>query len=173
MSRILIFTLFFFVSSRDCWKTVELNSRDAYFIPNEGKLFKPLYSENEETINAYLVINNDTASLIKMCYTSPFPMGDTVKIEAFDNEASFSNSLTVTIFHNKYKIDYKREVNFTDLVQKFGTVKSELVLSSLDFSNLGKIRCHIEYTGKCISGCTEKNKKISIEGNFVTKIHRY
>ena len=64
-------------------------------------------------------------------------------------------------------------INFMDVVQKFEVVKSKLELNSANLVKGSKIRGHVEYTGKCVSGCSEKNRRIRIEGNFAVKIYRY
>jgi len=173
MLRLSIAILIACVIEGDCWKTIIVNTKRDYSIKNEGKSFKPLYLENEESINSDLVIDGNAANVIKMGYSSPFPMNDTVKIEIFDNEASYAHSFNIIILKDRYVIRYSREIIDTEFIQKFEPVKSKLELSSLDFSNGSKIRGHVEYTGRCVSGCLDKNKKIKIEGNFAVKINRY
>jgi len=173
MLRLLVTILFISGIHGDCWKSIVISRERPYLVKNEGESFKPLYSENKASVNSDLMIDEDTARLIKMGYSYPFPMGDTVRLDLFDNEASYAHSFKIYILRNKYLIKYSREIVGTDLVQKFEPVKSMLELNSLDFSNGSKIRGHVEYTGKCVSGCSNKSRRVWIAGNFAVKIHRY
>ncbi len=140
MLRVLIAILLITCNERDCWKPIVVNAKRSYFIRNEGKSFKPLYLLNEERITAELVIDGDTANVIKMGTSIPFSMADTVKIELFDNGPSYAHSFKIVILKEQYLIQYNREIVGADLVQKFEAVKTKLELNSLDLSKGSKIR---------------------------------
>jgi hypothetical protein len=100
-------------------------------------------------------------------------LGDTLVIELFETTTSYHNLFDIVILNDQYFIRYSREINDTEFVQKFEPLKSRLELNSSDFSGGNKIRGHVEYTGRCVSGCSDKSKKVMIEGSFAVKIHRY
>ena len=171
MLRLLFIVFVTLAMGSDCWRPIILNTQRNYEIKNEGRSYRPLYLENEEIIQSNLIIDADSARVIRM--TTSVPLNDTIVIKLFDNEESFAHAFDIVVIKDQYLIRYSREINFTDLIQKFEPVKTKLELNSLDFSKGSRIRGHIEYTGKCISGCTDKNKKVRIEGNFAVKIYRY
>jgi len=169
MLRLSIVILIACVIEGDCWKAIVMNTKRDYVVKNEGKL------QNVEdilsTTEADLVIDEELATVIRSGYS--FPLKDTVVIELFETTVGYHNLFDIVILKDQYLIRYSREINDTEFIQKFEPVKSKLELSSLDFSNGSKIRGHVEYTGRCVSGCLDKNKKIKIEGNFAVKINRY
>jgi len=172
MLRLLVAILIIGIVEGDCWKPVVVNSSRNYIIKNEGKIYKSSSTiGREDVIKSYLMINRDSSNVVRSGYS--FPLGDTVVIELFETTVSYHNLFDIVILKDQYTIRYSREINDTEFVQKFETVKSKLELNSSDFSNGSKIRGHVEYTGKCVSGCSDKNKKIKIEGNFAVKINRY
>jgi hypothetical protein len=172
MFRLLITVLLISVVERDCWKPIIVNPGRNYIIKNEGKVYRSSSSEGrEQPIESILIINGDPSNVIRSGYS--FPLGDTVVIELFETNVTFHNLFDIVILKDQYIIRYSREINDTEFVQKFEQVKSKLELNSSDFSNGNKIRGHVEYTGRCVSGCSDKVKKFKIEGNFAVKIHRY
>ena len=172
MFRLLVTIMFVSVVEGDCWKPIVVNSDRNYVIKNEGKVYKSSsHVGREEMIKSDLVINGDSLNVIRSGYS--YPLGDTVVIELFETTLSYHNLFDIIILNDQYYIRYSREINDTDFIQKFQSMKSKLELSSLNFSNRSKIRGHVEYTGECLSGCSEKKKEIRIEGNFVVKINRY
>jgi len=172
MFRLLTVILLVSVVESDCWKPIIVNSGRTYVIKNEGKVYKSSSRiGREDMIKSDLMINEDSSMVIRSAYS--FPLGDTVVLELFETNTSYHNLFDIVILKDQYLIRYSREINDTEFVQKFEPVKSKLELSSSDFSNGNNIRGHVEYTGRCVSGCADKNKKIKIEGNFAVKIHRY
>jgi hypothetical protein len=172
MFRLLATILVIGVIKGDCWKPVVVNASRNYIIKNEGKVYKSSsIVGREDVIKSDLMINGDSSNIIRSGYS--FPLGDTVVIELFETTVGYHNLFDIVILKDQYLIRYSREINDTEFVQKFELVKSKLELSSLDFSNGHKIRGHVEYTGRCVSGCSDKNKKIRIEGNFAVKINKY
>jgi hypothetical protein len=169
MFRLCIAILLMDVVRGDCWKKIIVNKDRNYVIKNEGKLQKP--QDLVSTTDADLVINGEPTAVIRSGYS--FSLGDTVVIELFETTVSYHNLFDVVILNDQYIIRYSREINNTEIVQKFEPMKSKLELSSSDFSNGSKVRGHVEYTGRCVSGCSDKNKKVKIEGNFAVKIDRY
>lgn len=173
MLKYLSVILFISCFGSDCWMPIIFNTNRSYVIKNQGKAFKPLYSENEFKVNAALVIDGDTARTLRLSDTDPFPMADTLRIDVFDNEVGYAHTFSIVILKDKYSIRYMREINYTEFVQKFESVESKLELSSSDFSNGSHVSGHVEYIGRCASGCIDTQKKIRIEGNFSVKISRY
>lgn len=169
MVRLLLTILFISVAKGDCWKPISVNSQRSYVIKNEGILQNP--EDKISTTDADLIIDGDSLNVIRSGYS--FPLADTVVIELFETNEMYHNLFDIVIVEDRYTIMYSREVNNTEFVQKFETVRSKVEFNSSDFSNGSKIRGHVEYLGKCKSGCSDKNKKIRIEGNFAVEIHRY
>jgi hypothetical protein len=169
MFRFLLAILLINVAKGDCWKSIAVNSARSYVIKNEGKLQNP--EDLLSTTDADLIIDGDSSHVIRSGYS--FPQADTVVMELFETTVSYHNLFDIVIVKDQYQMRYSREINNTEFVQKFEPVKTKLELSSSDFSNGNKIRGHIKYTGRCVSGCSDKNKKIRIEGNFAVKINRY
>lgn len=153
-------------SGGDCWRAFVVNKQLQFEVKDEGKMFTPLYLENAEAINADLVIDGDTSRRIKMGFSSPLAMGDTIRIDLFDNEEAYAHLFEIFILKDKYLIRYSREINYTDVVQVFVPIKSHLELNSSNFIYGSKIRGRVSYLGRCISGCSDKDKQIRIEGNF-------
>ena len=90
MLKYLSVILFISCFGSDCWMPIIFNTNRSYVIKNQGKAFKPLYSENEFKVNAALVIDGDTARTLRLSDTDPFPMADTLRIDVFDNEVCTS-----------------------------------------------------------------------------------
>jgi hypothetical protein len=169
MLRLLLIVLAMVVTKVDQWNQIVVNTQRKYDIRNEGKLYKPLYLDNEESIQADAVIDGDSSKVIRL--TTSVLLGDTVVIKLFDNEESFAHAFDILIYKGNYMMRYSREINFTDLVQKFDPVKSKLELSSLNVSDGSDVRGHVEYIGECVSGCTSKKKRVQISGEFTVKIY--
>jgi hypothetical protein len=160
------------ITEGTCLKPIVVNPGRNFIIKNEGVVYKSSSRVGrEDVIKSDLVINEDPSSLMRSGYS--FPMGDTVVIELFETTESYHNIFDIMILKDQYLIQYRREINDTEFVQKFAPVKSKLELSSSDISNGSKIRGRVEYTGRCVSGCSDKNSRIRIEGNFAVKINQY
>lgn len=172
MSKFLFILLVGHIVLADSWKKIVIDTRRSYIVKDEGKAIKPLHMDYEETVNSELLIN-DNGDLIRMAYSSPFPSGDTLKIEFFDNGVSFAHSFRVLLLKDKYLATYSREIIGTDLFQTFEPIKTKLVLNSCDFSKGTKIRGYVQFVGECAAGCSDKIKKIHIEGTFAITINKY
>jgi hypothetical protein len=153
------------------WRPIVLNTQRQYVIRNEGQPFTPLYSPNQFTIDSDLIIDGDSANVIRQSISTPYR--DSTVIELYESSESYEQFVTIYVWKGKYQVKYEREIDLTDLVQRFECVDSKLELNSLDFSDRKKIRGYLEFEGKCIEGCIDKNKKIRIAGNFVVTIYRY
>jgi hypothetical protein len=172
MLRLLIAILILSLAESECWKPIQFNPAQNYPVKNEGKAYRSSsYTEREDDIKSDLVINGDSSTSIRSGYS--FPLGDTIVIELFETTMSYHNVFDIVIVDDKYLIRYSREINDSEFIQKFEPIHSQLELSSSDFSNGNKIRGHVEFIGKCVTGCSDQNRQLRIKGNFSVKIHRY
>jgi hypothetical protein len=163
--------LFVTIFAGDCWQPIIVDAGRTYAVKREGKLHKTAHEDREQMTRADLVIDGDSSNVIRAGYS--VPLGDTVVIELFETTISYHHLFDIIILEDRYAIRYVREINETDLVQVFECTKSRIVFNSSDFSNNSQIRGYVEYTGRCLSGCSDKHKLIKISGNFSVEINRY
>lgn len=172
MSKLFVILLLLVLHQDDCLRPIVVNTKHTYIVNNEGKIYKSSSSTGrEDKIKSDLIINGDFSRMIRSGYS--FPLGDTIVIELFETTADYHYLFDIFIVNGKYLIRYTREINDTEIVQKFKTIKSKLEFNSIEFSNGNNIRGHIEYIGNCVSGCVTDSKKVKIEGDFAIRINRY
>jgi hypothetical protein len=171
MKSLTIFLCLVCATHADHWRPIVLNIERQYMIRNEGQAFTPLYSPNKFTIDCDLIIDKDSANVIRQSNSTPH--GDSTIIELYESSESFEHYITIYVSKGKYQVEYKRTIDLTDLFQRFESTDSKLELNSLDFSDRKKIHGYLEFRGKCVEGCIDKNKKVEIAGNFGVTIYRY
>ena len=155
----------------DHWRPIVVNIKRQYVIRNEGHSFTPVYSPNEYPIECDLIIDGDSANVIRQ--VSSMPYGDSTMVVLYESAESYEQQVTIYVWKRKYQVKYERVIDFTDLIQRFECIDSKLELNSLDLANRKEIRGYLEFQGKCVEGCSDKNKRIRIAGNFVFTVYRF
>jgi hypothetical protein len=148
------------------WNQIIVDSKGTYNIPNEGKVVNTLFDvpETRDTIKSGLILDNDT--LFTIFFTKAKLDGDTLKISIHQTDPAYHQECLITVVKNKFNIDYDLRTGLEPEENKMRVLQPKLKLNTLDFKKGKKIRGYTEYTGKCVKGCLEESRPVTVKGNF-------
>lgn len=174
MNRLFIIVCFlathFSCAQKVKWNEVTVDSKSTYDIPNEGKVVNTLFDvpETRDTIRSGMILNNDT--LFTILFTKAELSGDTLKILIHQDDPAYHQEYLITVFKNRYNIHYVLSAPVDPEKSKMVASETKLKLSSLDFKKGKEIRGYTEYKGKCVKGCFEGDRPVTVKGNFAVII---
>jgi hypothetical protein len=171
-----LFIIFFFLATHfSCaqktkWNQVIVESKSSFSISKEGKIVNTLFDNQEtrDTIKSSLILNNDT--LFTILFTKAKLNGDTLSILIHQDDPAYHQEYLITVLKNKYNINYVLSAPVDPEKSKMVASETKLILNSFDYKKGKEIRGYTEYKGRCVKGCFEGDRPVTVKGNFVALI---